>query len=125
MYSDEDQAMLEAFLSMDKEEMLRVADEEVAMIALSQGQNNEGQPRWSYVLVPPSKYEAFCAAKGPIRLNDYGEVIASGDGVEPPAEVVAQMAERYGADETIEEDLVNNMQKLKKEYELRKKFNIK
>ena len=58
----------------------------------------EGVDAWWYVLVDPPKLNAFHDAmkKGGCDLADFGKVLKSGYGAEPPATIKAEMQEQFG-----------------------------
>ena len=73
------------------------------VIMLLYGQMDHGGPFWCYVAIKPSMFDAFRAAEraGSIDLyafDDFGEVIVSAEGEQPPDEVTLKVAEMYGAD---------------------------
>jgi hypothetical protein len=61
----------------------------------------EGQPAWWYVLVDAPKLDAFYAAmeSGGVDLADYGKIVKSGYGEEPPRVIKDQMKEEFGFEE--------------------------
>lgn len=93
------------------ERLKELVDQEVAIITLVQGARTDGSPFWAYVAIPPSRYEAFkkAEATGAYRLNDYGAILRSGEGQEPPGAVRQEMMDKYGADESFEVSLIEAM----------------
>lgn len=73
------------------------------IIMLVYGELDSGGPFWCYVAVKPSMYDAFKEAEGSGNLDlynfdEFGEVVVSGEGEKPPAEVTEKVAEIYNAD---------------------------
>lgn len=73
------------------------------IIMLVYGELDSGGPFWCYVAVKPSMYDAFKEAEGAGNLDlynfdEFGEVVVSGEGEKPPAEVTEKVAEIYNAD---------------------------
>lgn len=56
-----------------------------------------GRPAWHYVMVSRSKVALFRRAikTGSLDVSDYGVILESGWGVDPPEETVTRMRERY------------------------------
>ena len=59
---------------------------------------DKGKPAWHYVLVDEEKEEAFKekVKTGSVDVADYGEVIKSGWGEDPPESVKNMMSKRFG-----------------------------
>lgn len=55
-----------------------------------------GRPAWFYVLIEPLRKHAFLRAieSGSLDVADYGEILFSGWGVDPPAEIVGKVERR-------------------------------
>ncbi|MFZ4542300.1 MAG: hypothetical protein ACOYNL_11015 [Rickettsiales bacterium] len=73
------------------------------IIMLIYGSLETGVPFWCYVAVKPSMYDNFRTAEagGTLDLynfDPYGEVVVSGEGERPPAEVTQKVAEMYNSD---------------------------
>ncbi len=87
------------------DELLAEADKSVEMLVLVTGQRSDGRDFWAYAAIPPSKYTAFTEAEadGGYRLNDYGRVLTSGDGLEPPHGLEQQLKERFNLSTDFEE----------------------
>src|SRR5579884_2861923 len=88
------------------EELLE-ADKSTIILGYVDGMS-DGQPFWAYVAIKPSKYAEFHAktsARQHLIIEDYGTIIASGYDLAPPAEVVQEMKEKYGADARLGEAL--------------------
>ncbi len=72
------------------------------IIALTFGHMENGGNYWCYVAVKPSRYEEFQKAMQSKAYNiqhfpddGYGEVIVSGEGITPPADVTRQVANMF------------------------------
>ena len=66
------------------------------MLDLFSGVDNAGRPYYAYVAVIPSKYMDYrsrLAAGEAIVLKDYGDIIAEGDAVLPPADLQKRMSD--------------------------------
>jgi hypothetical protein len=97
-------------VTLPSQEELVAADETSAIIALSQGKLSDGSPYYAYIAIKPSLYREFCArtkAGDALTLSDYGTIITIGYDAEPPAEVVAEMREKYGFENDYETKLIN------------------
>ena len=95
-------------LKLPSQEELLKADNDAAILTYSHG-TMDGNPYWAYVAVKPSKYREFSrrsAARESLVFKDYGTVLAGGFAASPPAEVVREMQEKYGADPAYEDKLV-------------------
>lgn len=97
---------------MPSEAELKEADENVDILVLTSGTLADGGDFYAYVAIPPSKYQAFLEAEqaGNYNLAEFGEILASGDTLEPPAEVAKEMEEKYGANPNFEEEFVEALQ---------------
>jgi hypothetical protein len=69
-------------------------------IFLIRAKDNTGRPAWYYFRTHRGKKRAFEVAieKGTVQLTDYGKVLFSGYGANPPADVVERMRVEYGFD---------------------------
>lgn len=100
-------------LSFREQQELDKVSQEVAdnlfIITLIQGEMTNGAPQWAYLRIPQEKYTAFKAAeqKGNYNTADFGDILAHGEGLFPPEEMKAEMAERYGTDDNFGEALVD------------------
>lgn len=67
-------------------------------IFLVKGKDTTNRQAWYYVLVDKSKKDMFENIQGTqsLNLNDYGKIIFSGYGDEPPADMKKKMEEEYG-----------------------------
>ena len=78
-------------------------DDLARMIMLTYGPMQDGQGSfWCYVAVRPSQYQRFLETKKAGKLNmqtfkeeGFGEVVVSGTGVFPPAEVTQKVAKLF------------------------------
>lgn len=82
---------------------MTAADDFARVIMLLKGVMDHGGPFWCYVAIKPSRFEAFKAAEtaGAIDLydfDDFGEVIVSAEGDNPPYPVTEEVAGLYGTD---------------------------
>jgi hypothetical protein len=61
------------------------------------GTDFTGQKAWYYLLIAKGKALLFqdAFASGNLRLSEYGKIIASGYGEEPPEELIAKLKEEY------------------------------
>jgi hypothetical protein len=84
-------------------------DENVGIITLVTGELENGKPYHAYALIKPSHYFAFKEAekKGNYDLAEFGEILAHGEGLEPPEATQKMMQEKYGANHRFEEELAS------------------
>ncbi len=70
-------------------------------IFLVRGRDASGQRAWYYLLVDKGKRDMFRSREGVpyLKLTDYGEILFSGFGEEPPADIKQQMKDEYGFEE--------------------------
>ena len=70
-------------------------------IYLVRGNDITKRPAWYYVMVDKMKKRLFeiDAKKGQINLTDYGQILHSGYGENPPEDMKAKMKEEYGFEE--------------------------
>lgn len=64
--------------------------------------NPEGEPVWHFLAVPQSRMEAFRQARqseGNLDLSQFGKILASGKGEQPPEEVRQEVMRSYAAAE--------------------------
>lgn len=95
------------------------------IIMLVYGKLQSGSSFWCYCAVKPSMYDAFKADEdaGKIDLyqfDPYGEVVVSGEGDRPPADVTEKVAEMYNADASTffqpmdpKQEIANRIEQLK------------
>ncbi|MDX1949861.1 MAG: hypothetical protein SFT90_05110 [Rickettsiales bacterium] len=95
----------------------QVSDEAYKIILLVKGENN-GEKLWAYVHMFPSKAKEYLALDGTkqVELEDFGEIIFSGTGENPPEEIIQKMKDTYKIDQDfeskIEQAVEENLQKL-------------
>lgn len=67
-------------------------------IFLVKGKDSSNRPAWYYVLTPSWKKKAMGAIRGTrgLNLNDFGTILHSGYGEEPPVEMKTLMREQFG-----------------------------
>lgn len=67
-------------------------------IFLVKGKDTTNRQAWYYVMVEKSKKHLFEEVEGsqPLNLTDYGQILHSGYGDEPPDDIKAKMEEEYG-----------------------------
>jgi hypothetical protein len=73
------------------------------VIMLLVGRLETGGPFWCYVAVKPSQYEAFQTAQNEGRIDlynfdEFGEVVVSAEGEQPPLKVTEEVGRMYGTD---------------------------
>ncbi len=96
---------------------LQQADSGARIICLMTGERENGESGWVFVAVRPSLYEVFhtrCTNGEELLPEAFGEIIAHGTGLPPPAEVVKRMQSRYGFDPHFSERLVEAAKKQQK-----------
>lgn len=71
----------------------RVGMEDSFAIELVTGQDVHGKPSWSLLLLPTNKVQELrrTLAIRDVALEDFGEVLASGEGEEPPEELLEEL----------------------------------
>lgn len=112
-------------------DLLKQADETVGVLQLVTGTLEDGDEFYAYVVMSPSGYAAFMKVKdkGGYNLEDYGEIVAAGEGLTPSPEVAGEMRDLYGADPQFEEKLVaitgKVVQDYQKEERVFKKFGVR
>lgn len=89
------------------EDVAQKLDEGMGVLVLVSGTLTNGQTHYAYASIPPSKYVAFkeAEAAGHYNLADFGNILAHGEGEEPPTDVKQRMEEEYGANHYLEEEL--------------------
>lgn len=83
------------------------ATETVATVVLVQGEGQQGEAQWAYALIPSDRFMAFRMAEqaGAYNLADFGTIVCSGTGAEPPQDVRERMAEEYGCNPDFESQM--------------------
>lgn len=94
--------MVESDTAFDPEDKYH-PDNISRIIMLVYGKLEDDGPFWCYCAVKPTMFDSFKAAEAAGKLDlynfdAYGEVIVSGEGDKPPAEVTEKVAEMYNAD---------------------------
>ncbi len=109
------------------EEELKKADDEVAIVVLTQGETEDNRPFYAYLAIPPSKYLAFKKAEesGSYALQDYGEVIAFDYAEAPPEELQQEIEATYGVQHDFEEQLLAEIEKQQEKSRLLTKYGVK
>lgn len=87
----------------------RVGPDRKRIIVILYGLLDSGGPFWVFAAVMPTRYKAFIEAQkgGALSLYEfdpYGEIIISGEGKDPPEDVILQVATMY---ETTPEHLMD------------------
>ena len=85
--AEKDLKKLHAALTPD---VLVKADAEAGIVHLMTGQTGSGENFWAYIAVKPSRYEDFILssrAQEEMNLHEFGDILESGFGTEPPADV--------------------------------------
>ncbi len=82
-------------------------NDDAHFIALITGITPEDDVFWCYLAIPFDKYDAYRLAEqqGDFDLEDYGTVLAYGQGAKPPIEVKVKMREKYKLDKDFENKL--------------------
>src|SRR5581483_9351492 len=100
-------------------EELEKADNGARIICLLTGETDDGGDGWAFIAIRPSLYHIFhtkCMLGETLLPEAFGEVIAHGNGLPPPAEVVKRMQSRYGFDPHFSERLVEEAKKQQKAF---------
>lgn len=84
------------------------------IMILCRGVDENDNPCWAYMCIKPSMAKPFKEArdKGLFDIEDYGAIIESGEGVEPPDEVKQRMEREYGMNHHYEDDLLKTIQQI-------------
>ena len=86
---------------MPSEKELLEADKKTGLVHLMCGKTGDGKDFYAYINVLPSRYEDFLLisrAREQMNLSEFGEILESGFGREPPAEVRRMMEDKYQVD---------------------------
>lgn len=113
---------------MPSAEDLRTADEAGAkVLMLSRAYTEENKKIYVYLAVPPSKVIPFKEAeeKGNFYYEDFGEILATGEGHEPPEEVKKRMEEEYGFNHDFEKEVIEKATEIQKKEDLKAKYSGK
>jgi len=98
---------------------LEEADDGARIICLMTGATDSGEDGWVFIAVRPGLYTQFhasCKVGEKLLPEAYGEVIAHGKGLPPPADVVKRMQSRYGFDPHFSDRLVEEAKKQQKAF---------
>jgi len=98
---------------------LEEADGSARIICLMTGATDSGEDGWVFIAVRPSLYELFyirCKMGDELLPEAFGEVIAHGKGLPPPADVVKHMQRRYGFDPHFSDRLVEEAKEQQKAF---------
>ncbi len=81
---------------------------EFGILVLVRGFSPDNKPQYAYAALPFEKYEAFKQAErsGRYDLSSFGDILAFGEGLEPPDHVKTEMQNKYGANYRFREDLI-------------------
>ncbi len=85
-------------LNFLSDEELKQADETNRVLCFSDGTLADGTPYWAYIAVLPSKHATFLEltrTRQPLRLTDFGEMIAAGYEETVPEDIQQEMQEKY------------------------------
>ena len=107
-----------AVTNLPSKQDLKEADEDTAVIVLSQGILADGDSYYAYVAIEPSKYVEFKKAETsgkPYKLSDYGTIIKWERKAAPTNEVMDDMELRLGLDHQYEEKVVKAVKELQEE----------
>ena len=98
------------------DDVMQQLDEGMGVLVLVSGTLKDGTDHYAYASMPPSKYTAFKEAEaiGNYNLAEYGKILTHGPGREPSAEVKQRMADEYGANHYLEEELAAMLTRLQK-----------
>jgi hypothetical protein len=94
------------------------------ILLLSRGYTTDGQAQYTYLSLPPTKLIAFkeAEAEGNFSYEDFGEVLYSGEGLEPPDEVKKEMEKKYGFNHNFEEQLMEKAKEIRKKHQMVEKY---
>lgn len=86
-----------------------MADLLCTIMVLCRGTNQDGEPCWAYMCIKPSMAQFFKEAreKGAFDLEEYGTILESGEGEEPPEDIKLRMEREYGMNHNYEENILN------------------
>lgn len=81
--------------------------QEAHFIVFLTGERPDQRPFWAYLAVPARQYDLYCAARarGDFSLEEYGTVLAYGEGLSPSIAEQNEMAIKYGLDRDFEKKL--------------------
>jgi len=97
---------------------LKETDQKIGIVELCSGIRDDGNPCHSYVLIEPSKYQAFIRSRDcgePVNLTQYGKVIHFGLGMLPPDHIKRRMEEQYNVNHHFVKDIAKVMTSIREE----------
>jgi len=88
-----------------------LADLLCTIMVLCKGFDDRKQPIWAYLCIKPSMAQSFKQARerGGFDVSEYGTVLESGNGLEPPAEIKTKMERDYGMNHNFEAELLERV----------------
>lgn len=84
-------------------EILEEADNSMGFVHLMMGKTGKGEDFYAYISVLPSRYEEFSLisrAKEQMNLHEFGDILESGFGHEPPPSIRHRMENSHNIDYT-------------------------
>jgi len=93
-------------------------DEKATILELCCGTTSNGEPFFAYLNIPPSKYVDYKSKQEngeSIDLAEFGDIICTGWGEEPSADIKKEVEETYGADHTFQEKFLAEVKRLQEE----------
>lgn len=95
-------------------------DDTVTILTLCKGEDANNQPFWAYCTLKPSRAADFRRAReeGNVNLLELVDIIEAGHGHDPPERTKERMVRERGVNHYFEEDLINTVERLKREEEL-------
>ena len=103
MLSDTHQALLR-----DLNASLSTLEDDEAVMIMCNGKLPDGMDFYAFVNIKAARLVDFYDSvreEKEIRLGDYGEVVYTGSGLEPPAEIRQEMEKEYNLDYSLGEKL--------------------
>jgi hypothetical protein len=84
-----------------------------AFVVLIHGTLND-EPYYIYARIPLNQFLAFKEAEkaGDLDITKFGEILAHGYGAQPSEKLKQEMAQKYGALDSFEADLINQYNKI-------------
>lgn len=91
-----------------------MADLLCTIMILCRGVDENSNPCWAYMCIKPSMAKPFKEARenGIFDIEDYGAIIESGEGLEPPDEVKRRMEHEYGMNHDYEASLLRVIEQM-------------
>jgi|GEM_PF-1474461 len=100
---------------MAQETTAQQQEQPQGIIELCNGTTEDGTKFYAYILVRPDKYMEFkqkIQSGEAIKFEEYGEIIAAGEGEEPPEDVKNAMEEQFGADHNFMQKVEDEIKRL-------------